>query len=226
MAGDVTVSVLAGPGPIGNSILSVVGDSQSNEIRIVETGFDSVRIEGLNGTTLNGQSSVDVSAFPETALERSEIVLGNGDDQLIYQMNHFVTRSVDMGNGDDKVTIEADFASGSVSVDTGNGNDEVNIQAIDAALAFLPSVVIDAGNGSDTLRFDDADFRVYGNRFSADLGNGNDHLIGGDGPSSFPSIYFGISGGRGFDTVTNADYFGSWDLGLFGFEQVDDDEEE
>ena len=89
-------------------MLVVEGDNQSNQIRIVDDTPGQARIEGLDGTTVNGMAADEVfSGFAWFSWIRVD--LGNGDDTLTYESAgvrvHATT--IAMGNGDDTVTVLA-----------------------------------------------------------------------------------------------------------------------
>lgn len=241
MAGD--VAAFLGPNPFGeNTVLTIVGDNQANQIRVIEDGPNHAIIEGLNGTTVNGKAVDEVfSTYP--VFQAAEVRLGNGDDTLIYeftgqQFRHF--NRIETGNGDDTVTILAKGVVGVLNVDTGQGADRLTLEMAtdtffidgftlltgggDDWIAIrgvdegpLPTIfrfsLIDTAQGNDTVQFEGLFGAPFG-RIAVTLEEGNDTLIG-DPEHTLPGFGVQVVGGTGVDTALNASYFGPFALQLF-----------
>jgi len=235
-AGDV-VAYLSG---LFNESLIIVGDNLGNEIRITQDTGYHVRIEGVNGTTVNGLPSVDLSNTAEP-IDYVSIDLRNGDDVVeyvftggyLYHRTDFTT-----GNGDDQVTVRIIGTSlDYLTIDTGTGNDTVTVQVAESAIygfyvntgAGDDAVLIEAGNsdggyaylgyhgeieteeGNDLVQFEGYFNFSFGSLFML-LGKGDDILVGDPNYNLFFSV--ACLGGSGDDTVLNASYFG-YHLGEF-----------
>jgi hypothetical protein len=170
MAGDVTAA-LAG----GDLVLN--GDNDSNEVVIRATNqVGQFVIEGLNGTTINGQASATISGVNDdfrinlrngnnALLLTAERVDGN---QSLFQINDDV--QIRTGNGNDVVVFDNVRVIGNTSLNTGDGDD--------TAVFFESRLAGDLrgnmGNGDDFIGLDSS--RVDG-RVRTNLGSGNDYFI-------------------------------------------------
>lgn len=235
-----------GPDAFGqNTVLTIEGDHLGNEIRVVEDAIDHVRIEGLNGTTVNGLAADEVFAsldiFPGAFVD-----LGNGDDSVEYvftggQFNHLL--QITTGNGDDEATIVASGFVGSLRIDTGTGNDVATVQF--AGDALVPWLFLDTGVGDDAvfIEADNSGFPILFNLGVIETGQGNDvaafdgwvaalsgslivfldegdDTLLGDPDSEVPVPgRVEALGGSGHDTVLNAAYFRS-PFALHQFETI------
>jgi hypothetical protein len=239
-AGDV-VAYLGG---FFNSSLIIVGDNLGNEIRITQDTPSHVRIEGVNGTTVNGLPSVDLSNTAEW-IDYASIDLGTGDDVVEYVFTgEFVSTGTDFttGNGDDQVTVRligVRLVASSLWIDTGTGSDTVTVQlaesSIDGSLNVntgdgddavfieadnswieggVPAVIIETEEGNDLVQFEGYVATFY-YYISILLGKGDDILVGDPNYNVFPYVY--CRAGSGDDTVLNASYFGRT---LYKFETI------
>ena len=117
---------------------------------------NTVQIEGLNGTLVNGKVmdnvSTTASIFPWVTID-----LGNGGDVANYifageQFAHLT--EVITGNGDDQVTICANSLVGPTligptNVDTGAGNDTTTLRL--GADVYLEFSYVTTGVGQDSV---------------------------------------------------------------------------
>jgi hypothetical protein len=246
MAGNVTALAVPMGGDAVNSVV-IVGDNQANQIRVIEDAPEHIRIEGLEGTTVNGKAADELFAVGDVFV-RVDIDLGNGNDTLIHdfggdQFRHATTVDtghgndlvsviargvlgtlrIDTGTGNDNVTLNlapASFLSGGLRVDTGAGDDDVLFRAnSDGGLPELDFSFIETKGGNDLVRFEGT-FGAWGG-LSIGLGAGDDTLVGGTGEDRPLGNVF-ANGGLGHDTVLNTSYFDLWNLVLF--ETMDEDE--
>jgi hypothetical protein len=255
LAGDVTASIdeVSSSPNFSFAKLTIQGDNQSNDIRIVERNVGEFVIEGLNGTTVNGQPSVTLQIPAEYWGWYSDVNLGLGDDSLIYDigndwaLGHF--RDVETGQGDDVVVILATAGLERTSISTGNGNDTV---VFDVQASILSgNIDIDTGFGDDDVLFDStaAGGMTWIAYSSIDLsmGHGADKLqfngsfLFNSGPEDFQVEFgqgddelvgdatgslrgdFRAIGEQGFDTVVNADYFSISESYFSEFESIDNE---
>lgn len=110
---------------VDGSTLRVLGDGDANQIQIIGRADGSATISGLDGTTINGGTT----AFSTAAnLRRSQI---------------------QMGDGDDEVTIQGLVLDNALTVRTGNGNDSTDIQHIN-----VRGIEVSGEDGNDVLQFD------------------------------------------------------------------------
>lgn len=162
LAGNVRVAV-------NDGAFFVRGDTEANQIHI-ERGLDgqgSVRVTGLEGTTVNGQ------------------------DEVLIQVEVSKGFRINMGAGDDFVRLEDVNAGGITRVYGGAGNDQVSVYQATLNDAFiqtftgddsvsLDSVIVNGDLRIVTLHGDDtvgiSGLRSFGRNFVA-TGTGNDSFV-------------------------------------------------
>ncbi|MFO0808914.1 MAG: hypothetical protein U0746_09850 [Gemmataceae bacterium] len=106
----------------GSTDLYVTGDAASDQVQLQRLPNGAIRIQGLNGTKVNGVASVD-RFFNDDLF----INLGAGNNYLSV---------LDTNGG-----ITADF----VDIKTGNGADTISIQRLNV----LDDIFVDTNDGSD-----------------------------------------------------------------------------
>lgn len=115
LAGNVAASA--------GEVLELRGDDTANQVRITQDASDSILIEGLNGTTINGQSSV---RFDGSDLEKVDIKLFGGSDSLtVHNLRSSVDQNIEMDRGNDTVVLNGVIAGANLSVKTDDGFDRV-----------------------------------------------------------------------------------------------------
>jgi hypothetical protein len=189
MAGDVAVAVNQGA-------IAITGDSAANFVEISEVAPNVLRIQGTFGTSINGQSFVDVRsrAFGDVSID-----LGAGNDQLrvhdldLAYHSHQGDWSLNLGsgrnlatfnnvelpqnllvnvhvpatNGIDTVRIEESNIGGSVLMNLGAGADFVEV----SETTIRRDLSINGGADNDIAS---VGFSEIGGRFSLNMGAGND----------------------------------------------------
>ncbi|HBE67842.1 MAG TPA: hypothetical protein DDW52_06810 [Planctomycetaceae bacterium] len=152
--------------------LVITGDDAANQLRIVNTADDlnTLRIEGLDGTTVNGQESVEYAMGFGAVVN---LTTGGGADAVIFETEfgfgtpRFV---VDTGAGRDYVRL----SSSRFDVDTGAGKDHVVIK-LRSTGGRHGELNLVTGNGDDRIEIDgsssqgDIDLPI-----EVSLGKGND----------------------------------------------------
>lgn len=171
--------------------LEVIGDDTANHVRVTaETTF--VVIEGLDGTTINGQHEVQFDSASS-----ANIVMGKGADTVVVtkatgflpvtidtgpgkdfvELNEVIsgTPNINTGGGDDHLVIRGDHISGPLDVNMGKGDDRVRIEV---STTFYPSGVLQLGKGDDVLETAQPFPQNYDvmNRYDCDGGPGSDRL--------------------------------------------------
>jgi hypothetical protein len=250
MAGDVSVSLESGLRGGPPTIVRIQGDNASNQIRVIEQDEGVVRVQGLDGTTINGEAADLVLQSPVNRIVQTSADLGNGDDMIELLAESFISskKFISTGNGNDVVSVVVLFDGPFVDIDTGDGDDLVVLDYSHSQSGLLRNFRIDTGRGDDfvDLRFLESGSGLFGNgasivttgagddtvQFRGRLGvdplllifldSGNDTLIGDPErtPTSFNIVAFG---GKGTDTVLNASYFTTaFNSELLEFETLDD----
>jgi hypothetical protein len=192
MAGDVTVSVIAGD-------LTIIGDGAANGIIMFQMGDGQYRIAGVN----QGGAPTRIRMGNSTASYQT--VSGVTDDVVI-----------DMQGGNDKVTImhNPGYALYStlpddLTVRTGNGDDEVLLSLLQVG----DDVLVDLGSNRDKLTLRD----VIVGPDDGTLGHNLD--VWGQAGTDFVSMYDEtiVRGDLTINTGTNGDpdYVNLYDVHVF-----------
>lgn len=164
MAGDVFASMKVGS-------LKIEGDSQANDIAVVDLGGGKIEITGRNGTMVNRVAKVTLVGF------RSDFKaeLKGGDD--IFSWSGIASRvparfAIDTGAGNDSVFVDKLFA-GIGKIETGLGNDLVELLNAKAS-----SLDIETGAGDDVVRIGSPSVltNVSISKFKIDTGLDNDQV--------------------------------------------------
>ena len=226
-------SAAAGGGNITTNVDEVgdvwlYGDDLGNEVRFrAGETRDEFRIEGLNGTTIDGQAQV-IAFAPG---QRIVLILGSGDNVAVLGTDYgsspsccFRSLIFVSGAGNDVVDFVGPFPH--VNMDLGAGNDHVEVDeggsGIFGVLFFGPgddelviggitglSGDVDMGVGNDRLSVDDS--AVFANvdmgpgddeielyranlRRDIDLGPGNDRVHGQAEATLEPATIYGRDG--------------------------------
>ncbi len=170
MAGDVSAS-------LSGADLVVNGDNNGNEVVIRATAQSGqFVVEGLNGTTINGQQSATISGVTDDLrinLRNGENVLmltAEGPDGEQAVLNVVDDLQIRTGSGNDIVVLDNVRVGDRVNLRTGDGDDVIVTYETEIRGDFRA----DTGGGSDTAGFDTTQFH---GRMRANLGNGNDHFV-------------------------------------------------
>ena len=142
--------VLAGNVAVALNIteLSLVGDSDSNEILVEEIAPNQIKVTGLAGTTVN--SSVMPVVFSAPLIDAVFAKMNDGDDRMVVE-NMSLTDSADGvlsvagGPGEDNFLIDNVQTTDSIIVDMGEHDDVVRSRN-----TKTKSHQIATGNGSDS----------------------------------------------------------------------------
>ena len=155
------------------------GDQADNQIRIYSSG-GRIRIQGLDGTTINRQSiiTVDNSFFPSSDNGRigSEFSggirahMGPGNDNVFVEEVRLLDRSIIYGGtGDDFVRVTSTDFFDTAVIQTFDGNDTISISDTNITDTLF-AITLD---GDDSLTIENSTFRG-GSILST--GDGNDSL--------------------------------------------------
>ncbi len=137
MAGNVQASF--------GEVLSLRGDAAGNSVRITQNSQGTVVIQGLDGTTINGRSSV---SFNGSGLEKTDLRLFGGADRLeIIGLRVSVDHNIEMGQGNDTVILNGVSSGVNTSVKTDDGADRVTATGVRTGSDFY----IETGQGSSNI---------------------------------------------------------------------------
>ncbi len=162
-APDVTAETISGN-------LVIQGNDEANHLRVSDVDSSTLRIEGLDGTTINGQSEF---LFHDSFGSTVTISTGKGADSLIFhtQFSFGAPRFVvDTGSGRDYLEL----SSSRFDVNTGRGNDHVIIHIVNTINTRQGDLNLNTGNGNDRVHVDTPENGEVD--FSAEifLGDGDD----------------------------------------------------
>jgi len=218
LAGNVVASFSGGN-------LTLTGDNQANELRIVGGGSGVFSVSGV-GTSLGGvfegvrdfsnvwnitinfKNGDDVATFITAELPGVlNYTGGNGNDQLLFgegngEDQSFGALVANMGAGNDSIEVngESDFTiAGVVSVYGGDGNNTLDLDPDDSLT--LGAVTVVNGKGNDFV--DIGDTVVNAVSIVINNGNGdNDFFLDGDVTIQGSVV---VTGGTGPDNVEPGD---------------------
>jgi len=186
LAGNVSVVENA----VGDFVL--LGDAADNEIAIEQAPDGSVRIRGLAGTTLNGESdSIELSASDVFNGNLTIRTRGGGDQIFLGDFTINGTTDINSGGGNDLIELSLVDFEGPTQIRSGGGADQIDIVGSFSSA----SVAITTGAGNDVANIDSVQW-LQG--LSVNTGGGNDYLgVNDSNVESFTQI----RGGAGDDTV-------------------------
>ena len=179
-----TASVTGGNVNAIAALLTLQGDGDSDTLNVDDSGDSLANVGTLTNSSLRGlgmASGIDYLGF-----ETLRVDLGRGDDTLTVSSTHAGGTTLNTSAGKD--TLNLLTVSGPTFVNTQQGNDAVNVQSISAP------TIIHSGDGDDTVN--------VGNKAPATSGTVN--LIGailtvqGDANSDTLNV------DDGGDTISNA----------------------
>jgi hypothetical protein len=186
---------------IVGSDLVIRGDNKSNQIVLATHADSTTTVAPAPGTTVNGNGTATFDGFPNVLVN-----MGNGDDSVTL-VDMFQSASIVTGNGSDTVIGAIDVFPPNVffdlNIDTGNGNDLVHLGGFTGVFNDLN---INTGNGDDVVEVVDAT-AVEGNHLSINTGNGAD-FVRLDDEFFVPGI-IALDGGNGPDVLDISGAFGT-----------------
>ncbi len=191
LAGDVTASIHKGD-------LVIKGDDLANGIQIIAGATaGSVTITGINAggnaTSINGSSngSITLTGFSGDI----KIKLKGGDDSVsIADLDVPGKLKIEAGKGNDSLTLDGVTIDGKFKAKLSDGNDTLSV--IDTQVTG--NTKIKGKDGEDEVTIEDSAFT----KLRVSLGDDDDLL---DISGSEASVKTRFNGGRGFDTLSNAD---------------------
>jgi hypothetical protein len=188
LAGSVQVSIV-------DSILTIVGDDRSNSIIIENAGdgSDRFRIQGLDGTRVNGTRGS--TFFPRAGLTL-DVRLGAGDDSAtVTGTRVFGHLQISADAGQDTILVRNTRVAGKLVLDGGEGEDLISVRGSDVS----GNLHIPRSPGRDV-------YSIRNARFWKDA---YFHDTNGSVRVSVIECYFagflGIRGGYGRDVITMRD---------------------
>ncbi|MBE9851036.1 retention module-containing protein [Campylobacter concisus] len=187
----------------GNNILNNLEDSSSADID-TRGGNDTINFEGKN---VAGAITINTDAGNDTINIGSETKFGGTHEKYGYKSVQF--SSINMGDGDDTISIDKGAELKSTTIKMGDGDDVVNLNGSlkhAGGTYWDGSSTIDLGNGNDIIHIGkDAEINADGWTTS-----------GGIGHKEHKGIV--IQGGAGTDTL---DLAGNIDFSkVAGFEKI------
>jgi hypothetical protein len=178
---------------LSNGVLTVTGDGAADDIAIVGTArAGELVVTGRNGTVLDGVVNGSTTVFP-----------------VYLRMQAFVQPDalmVNLGGGNDSVTMNDAYIAGSININTGDGDDTVTL-AESGEVSPTGDLRIDTGAGNDVVAELNYSVFVAGGHW-LELGDGHDiaKLIGTSSvgriwPYAYSFSAFFIAGRNGNDSI-------------------------
>jgi len=170
LAGDVTV--------FEGSHLFIRGDAADNQFEIIAVG-DELKVNGLNGTTINGRQSFTLQ---DTVATESGVMfegglrahLGPGSDDLSVSGAQFGDASIIYGGtGHDNVDVVDSYFEGTTTIQTYDGDDSVNA----SGTMFDGDLFLFSLGGSDSIAINESTL------------NENSYIVAGDDNDTLVSSY-------------------------------------
>ncbi len=128
------------------STLTITGDDLANHVTVTINDDKTITIQGLNGTTINGQASVTL-----TSKALAVVNMGSGDDELVITSDRpngiKKSASIDMGSGDDLLQLEHLRIKGRARLKLGAGHDELDLLDV----LFSKQTTNDVNPAEDTV---------------------------------------------------------------------------
>ncbi|RLS56972.1 MAG: hypothetical protein DWH91_05420 [Planctomycetota bacterium] len=137
---------------LNGSTLTITGDNSNNELAVEQT-VGGLQVRAINGTKLNGTADGSL-VFSNPS--RINLDLLGGNDQLFLSDFLGGTVNVQMGSGNDTLTLEGINSDGALTIDLNSGNDRLEARL----------------GGSEPT-----DSNVVGGNFTLQCGNGNDTVL-------------------------------------------------
>ena len=194
--------------------IDVTGGNQVDAIQITGGPQFGYTVQGLAGTTVNGQASVSrlrggpinvtLGNGNDTVLLGADqdfdgsaaIQVGNGNNviaaQGINRSGAGAALSITTGNGNNAVTVTSSFSSSNsqLAIQTGSGNDNVTVSS-----CFCGNVAINTGAGNDQVNVGIMPGLA---NLSIDTGSGDDQVVVSD---IFSNVVLNVQTGNGDDTL-------------------------
>ncbi len=193
----------------GNVLIQ--GDESANHMRLRMEAFTTLHVEGLDGTTINGQERI---SFPVDFQSVIQVDTGKGRDTVqvldtttfdpMFEINTGPGRDyvgvstgrfeIDMGGGNDHVTLRGSASGASlINVNTGNGDDRLSV-ITETQLDVTGDFELGKGDDIVSVAGAGAAQSIHSGTIFGDAGN--DRLFGGfGGSSSALSSITNVSGG-------------------------------
>ena len=187
---------------LSGTTLVITGDALDNAIQ-VEDGSGGVLVSGLWGTLINGSPSVtfsDVGSLRIQMNQGNDVVYLGG---LTYGLTIAGSLTVDLGAGDDQLTIYDTDVGGSTIIRARAGDDVV---AVNGGNTFNGSVIVHLEQGQDN--FATSDTNTFNRALRILGGAGSDAIFLQDNFTVNGTLE--IQGGAGDENILVGNLPGNW----------------
>jgi len=154
-------------GSVKKGALILKGDGDANDIEVIGVGYDTIKVRGRSGTTINGKLS---KTFDHVDGDVA-IKLGDGDDEV--EVRYLTVREdlrIRGELGDDVIVLFDNWVQDDLKILGGGGEDEI---IVDETWVWDDSA-IKGGKKRDDVHIDDS---FFDGDFVFRGGNGDDELI-------------------------------------------------
>ncbi len=214
LAGDVAVALSSAD----SRDLVITGDDSANEIVVEEIGVDRIRVQGRNGTQVNGGSSATFTVRDDVTINMkggNDVVTVRNLNLDNYTHNDLV---IDLGTGNDTLVVEQTDVSDDLNVYAGHGHDDIEILEVRTRDTFVTgeygndditidevtthnTATIAGAENADTIEVRDS---VIGNDLVIDGDAGADE-VSVDGVDVADNISVDLGSGDDYSAVTRSD---------------------
>lgn len=186
------------------------GSQYLGTVQLRDTGLTDITVNGFYQNRLDESSATEDVSMDASFTVGGNIKTGSGNDTVVIaQKTGSVTSSmgsrswrVDVGDGDDTITLTGSIASTTVLLYLGAGDDVLNS-------SFIAAHYILAGDGGDVISVGAGDDLIYGEGDNDDIsgGDGYDRLYGGAGQDILNGDNGNdyLNGGADNDDITGGD---------------------
>ena len=165
--------------------LVITGDGLDNSITITQSGLGDheYRIEGLDGTTVDGGAAVTIPNVTKGVI----LSMGAGHDSVVFDTATVEGPLVfDGGDGDNTLETTAVQMNGAVTITNGTGSDRINLDG-----SIGGNLTITNGDGDSDVRI----FAPVTGKVSVTSGLGDDRVILDGGATGNVDVSFGMGEG-------------------------------
>ena len=153
MAGDIGIVTDNVTAAFEGNNLVIEGNHLDNEIKVSQDGFGNLTVQGLNGTTINGNNTPTVFLGGDGWIDGDVIInMGSGDDKVTVQgLQISGDLSIFGHTGEDFVMVTQTTVGDNALVHGGWDADQLYVFNSQIGSVFTEGLTVVAGNGDNTV---------------------------------------------------------------------------